>query len=74
MFSGKLDFDNSEPIKIENSITILKIVDIKIIENKNLDSAKLKEKIIERKKQEKLGMYARSHYNNLENKTLIKFQ
>lgn len=66
--------DVSKPIKLENSINILKIKNIKINQNINIDKDELKIQIIEQKKQEKLQMFSRSHYSNLENKTLIKYQ
>ena len=66
--------DVSKPIKLENSINILKIKNIKINQNISIDKDELKVQIIEQKKQEKLQMFSRSHYSNLENKTLIKYQ
>ena len=66
--------DVSKPIKLENSINILKIKNIKINQNINIDKDELRIQIIEQKKQEKLQMFSRSHYSNLENKTLIKYQ
>ena len=42
----------------------------KKIEKTNL----LKEKILNKKKEDKLNMFSRSHFSNVENLTLIKFQ
>jgi len=65
----------TKPIKTpSDSMVILKIDSINQIEVKNLDLKKIKEKIITKKKEEKLDLFSRSHYSNLENSTFIKFQ
>ena len=65
----------TKPIKTpSDSIVILKIDSINEVEVKNLDLEKVKEKIIARKKEEKLELFSRSHYSDLENSTFIKFQ
>ncbi|MFL2889456.1 MAG: peptidylprolyl isomerase [Pelagibacteraceae bacterium] len=66
--------DVTTPIKNENSIVILKIDDIKKINNKNLDVQKIKEQIISNKRDEKLNLFSRSHFSSLENSTLINFK
>lgn len=63
----------TKPIKNLDSIVLLKLNDIKIINQKNMDVEKLKEKIILDKKDEKLKLFSRSHYSNLEKKVLINF-
>ena len=63
----------TKPIKNLDSIVLLKLNDIKIINQKNMDVEKLKEKIILDKKDEKLKLFSRSHYSNLEKKVLISF-
>ena len=40
--------------------------------NNNVDE--LKKKILSQKKQEKLNLFSRSHFSNLENTTIIDFQ
>ena len=65
--------DITKPIRTQNSIIILKINDIKIIKNENLNLEKLKKQIIVRIKNNKLRLFSRSHYSNLENTTLIDF-
>ena len=65
--------DITNPIRTQNSIIILKINDIKIVKNENLDLEKLKKQIIVRIKNNKLKLFSRSHFSNLENTTLIDF-
>lgn len=63
----------SKPVNNSESITILKIQDIKIIQNQNPDLEKLKAQIIQEKKQAKLNFFSRSHFSTVENTLLIKF-
>jgi len=47
----------------------------KIKENKSLeDLKKIKENILNKKKEEKLNLFSRSHFSNLENTIAVKFQ
>ncbi len=64
----------TSPIKNEETIVILKIDSVKSIENNNLDLEKIKEEVIARKKEEKLTLFSKSHFANIQNATLIKFQ
>ena len=64
----------TKPIKNEDSIIILKIKSINLLKEKNLDLDKIRKEIIARKKEEKLTLFSRSHFSNIENRTLIKFQ
>ena len=62
----------SKPIINENSVTLLKINAIKkeeIISDVNT----LRKKVIENKKREKLNLFSRSHFSNLENTISITF-
>lgn len=63
----------STPIFNEKTVTIFKLNNIKKNEEKNT-TIELKEKIITQKKQDKLNLYSRSHFSNLENIISIKFQ
>ena len=63
----------SKPVNNSESITILKIQDIKIIQNQNPDLETLKAQIIQEKKQAKLNFFSRSHFSTVENTLLIKF-
>ena len=63
----------SSPMNNKNSITIFRINDLK----KNNDTRKvevLKDKVLAQKKQDKLGLFSRSHFSNLENTISIKFK
>jgi len=64
----------TKPIKNLNSLIILKIESLNLKENQNMNIDKIKEEIITKKKEEKLGLFSRSHFSNIENTTLIKFQ
>tara|TARA_B110000967_G_scaffold86538_1_gene89108 strand:+ start:4711 stop:5637 length:927 start_codon:yes stop_codon:yes gene_type:complete len=64
--------DLTIPILSGDSITILKVNDIK--DDSKIDPKKLKQKITNKKKQEKLSLFSRSHFSNLENIITIKFQ
>jgi|TARA_B110000438_G_scaffold301686_1_gene357223 peptidyl-prolyl cis-trans isomerase SurA len=63
----------TKPIKNTEAIVILKMVDIKNIKNENIDLVKLKNDIIKNKKEQKLKLFSRSHFSNLENSILINF-
>ena len=63
----------TRPIKSLESITILKVNDLQIVENKNLNEQEIKDFIIKNKKDEKLNLFSRSHFSNLENSILIIF-
>jgi hypothetical protein len=62
------------PIKNLESVIILKIDDIKITANQEVDIEKIKENIIQRKREDKLSLFSRSHFSNLENSILIVFK
>ena len=66
----------SQPIKKENSYLILKLNDLKIINNINKENLEevnqLKNRIINQKKEQKLNLFSRSHYTKVENSILIE--
>ena len=66
----------SQPIKKENSYMLLKLNDLKIIDNINKEDLEevnqLKNRIINQKKEEKLNLFSRSHYTKVENSILIE--
>ena len=64
----------SKPIRTMESFVILKVEDIRLQDNSNLDVDKLKDSIISRKKEEKLNLFSRSHFSKLENSAFIKLQ
>ena len=63
----------TEPIRSLNTITILKINDLKIIENTNLNEDEIRKRIIQKKREDKLNLFSRSHFSELENSILIDF-
>ena len=65
--------DISLPILSKNSVSFIKINDIRKDKN-NVNEIALKKKILEQKKQEKLSLFSRSHFSNLENTISIIFQ
>ena len=58
--------DISSPILSKNSVSFIKINDIRKDKN-DVNEIALKNKILEQKKQEKLRLFSRSHFSNLEN-------
>ena len=64
--------DFTLPIKNENSIVILKIDDTKT-KKKDIDLENMKNRLIEKKKEEKLDLFSQSHFQNAKNQTYIKF-
>ncbi len=69
--------DISEPIKKNNSYLILKINNLKESTNNPGNELEyinnLKNKIITKKKEEKLNLFSRSHFTKAENSILIEF-
>ena len=63
----------TRPIKNLDSLVILKVNEIKYIKNDEINIENIKEKILEQKKAEKLDLFSRSHYSNLENSILVNF-
>ena len=63
----------SKPIINNNSVTILMINKIKN-NNTTLNTDELKAQILKKKREEKLFLFSRSHFSNLENKTQVNFQ
>lgn len=63
----------SKPILIENFFLILRINNIKK-KNDNIKLSSLKDKIMRKKKEDKLNLFSRSHFSNLESSTSISFK
>jgi len=59
---------NINIIEVENELEKIKN------DKADLDSEEIKEQIINAKKQEKLNLFSRSHFSNLENSTNIEFK
>ena len=70
---------NTLIFKIYSNQTNINIVEVdneikKIKENKNEDELKIiREKILSKKKIDKLNLFSRSHFSNLENNAILKF-
>ena len=62
----------SKPILNENSVSILRVNDIKE-QKRELDKEKIKNQVINKKKKEKLSLFSRSHFSNLENTVSVNF-
>lgn len=65
--------DVTKPIVNSDSIFILKINNLIKQKVENLDPEKIKDLILRKKKEEKLELFSRSHFSNLENTTLVNF-
>ena len=63
----------TKPIVNSDSIFILKINNLIKQKVENLDPEKIKDLILRKKKEEKLELFSRSHFSNLENTTLVNF-
>ena len=63
----------TRPIKNNNSVVILKLNEIKKINNNEVDLEKIKQNIMDRKKEEKLNLFSRSHYSKIENSTMVTY-
>ena len=64
----------SDPIVDGNSIIFLKVNDLRYNKNKNTDAKKIKENIVNKKKNEKLNLFSRTHLVNVENNTFIEMK
>ena len=64
----------SKPILVDKSVLIIKLNEKKKYNSVNNNVDELKKKILSQKKQEKLNLFSRSHFSNLENTTIIDFQ
>ena len=64
--------NTSEPINSINSVIFLKVNNIKIDNQKNLDFEKLKSEIIRNKKNEKLQLFSNTHFAKIQNSILIE--
>ena len=64
----------SPPIKKQNSILFLKLIDVKTSNVENLNIVALKKRIIDRKKNEMFNLYSKSHLSKLKNTVLIEYK
>tara|TARA_A100001015_G_scaffold268173_1_gene318831 strand:+ start:475 stop:1410 length:936 start_codon:yes stop_codon:yes gene_type:complete len=66
--------DVSDPIEKSNSITFLKLLDKKVLDKNNLDLKLLKNKIIERNKNELFNLYSNSYLSKLKSNAFIQIK
>ena len=66
--------DISNPIKRQDSILFLKLNDKRISKVDDIDIEKLKNRIINQKKNELFNLYSRSHLSKLKNTSFIDFK
>ena len=64
----------SHPIKRQNSILFLKLVDVRTSKVENINIDELKKRIIEQKKNEMFNLYSKSHLSKLKNTVLIEYK
>ena len=66
--------DISKPIKKQNTILFLKLVDRKQSKTSDIDLPKLKKNLINLKKNELFSLYSNSHLSKLKNNSLIEYK
>ena len=64
----------STPIKKQDSILILKLIDKRNFKVKDIDKSKLKSDLITQKRSEMFNLYSRSHLSKLRNTSLIEYK
>ena len=64
----------SLPIKRQNSILFLKLVDVRTSQIENINLDELKKRIIEQKQNEMFNLYSKSHLSKLKNTVLIEYK
>ena len=62
------------PIEMQENLIILKINEIRKMKTKTVNIEELKKNIINKKKQDKLNLFSRSHFSKIENSTLINLR
>jgi parvulin-like peptidyl-prolyl isomerase len=66
--------DVSKPISADNSFFIINIDDIRYKPSYENNISNLKKNILNKKKNEKLNLFSRSHFSGLKNRTLVSFE
>ena len=64
----------TKPIKKQNTILFLKVNETRISQTKDIDITKLKQNLIEKRKNELFNLYSRSHLSKLKNTSLIEYK
>ena len=68
---SKMDKMQISKLKVNNNVVIIKLNDKRILNQNNLNVKKI-EKMLFKKKKEKLNIFSNSHYLDLERKTYIE--
>ena len=66
--------DVTKPIKRQNSILILKLVDKSKTKIKEIKLENLKKNLLNKKKNELFNLYSNSHLSKLKNSSLIEYK
>jgi peptidyl-prolyl cis-trans isomerase SurA len=66
--------ETSKPIKRQNSVLFLKLVNKKISNSNEINISKLKENLINKKKNDLFNLYSLSHVSKLKNTSLIEYK
>ena len=64
----------SPPIKRQNSILFLKLVDVRTSKIEDINIDELEKRIIEQKKNEMFNLYSKSHLSKIKNTVLIEYK
>jgi len=64
----------SPPIKRQNSILFLKLVNVRTSKIEDINIAELEKRIIEQKKNEMFNLYSKSHLSKIKNTVLIEYK
>ena len=70
MSSGEI----SDPIKRQNSVLFLKLIEKRNFKPEEIDLEKIKNELINQKKNELFNLYSRSHLSKLRNTSLIEYK
>ena len=63
----------SEPIRKQNNILFLKILDKRVVKSKELNMEKLKNDVISQKRTDLFNLYSQSRLSKLKNSSYIKY-
>ena len=66
--------DTSKPIKISNNILFLKLNDVRVVKNTEINLDELKKSIINQRKNDLYEMYSNSYLSKLKNTSLIEYK
>ena len=64
----------SEPVYNQNTIVFYKLLDQRYLKNENINKDKIKERLVNQKKNEMLNLYSKSYLSKLKNTSFIEFK